>query len=53
MLEQGYGRIVNTASAAGIYGNFGQANYAFVKRGPSGLATPWPSRAQKGHQRSM
>jgi NAD(P)-dependent dehydrogenase (short-subunit alcohol dehydrogenase family) len=37
MLEQGYGRIVNTASAAGIYGNFGQANYSFVKRGLIGF----------------
>ena len=37
MLEQGYGRIINTASAAGIYGNFGQANYAFVKRGLIGF----------------
>lgn len=37
MLEQGYGRIVNTASAAGIYGNFGQANYSFAKRGLIGL----------------
>jgi multifunctional beta-oxidation protein len=24
MIQQGYGRIINTASAAGIYGNFGQ-----------------------------
>lgn len=37
MLKQGYGRIINTASAAGIYGNFGQANYAFVKRGLIGF----------------
>jgi NAD(P)-dependent dehydrogenase (short-subunit alcohol dehydrogenase family) len=37
MLEQGYGRIVNTTSAAGIYGNFGQANYAFAKRGLIGF----------------
>ncbi|RZO54726.1 MAG: SDR family NAD(P)-dependent oxidoreductase, partial [Sandaracinaceae bacterium] len=28
MREAGYGRIVNTTSAAGLYGNFGQANYA-------------------------
>ncbi|KAJ3228275.1 bifunctional hydroxyacyl-CoA dehydrogenase/enoyl-CoA hydratase fox2, partial [Chytriomyces hyalinus] len=26
--KQGYGRIINTSSAAGIYGNFGQANYS-------------------------
>ncbi|TPX53386.1 hypothetical protein PhCBS80983_g06299 [Powellomyces hirtus] len=31
MQKQGYGRIINTASAAGIYGNFGQANYAAAK----------------------
>jgi NAD(P)-dependent dehydrogenase (short-subunit alcohol dehydrogenase family) len=37
MLEQGYGRIVNTTSAAGLYGNFGQANYSFAKRGLVGL----------------
>jgi multifunctional beta-oxidation protein len=28
MLKQKYGRIINTASAAGIYGNYGQANYS-------------------------
>ena len=37
MLEQGYGRIINTTSAAGIYGNFGQANYSFAKRGLIGF----------------
>jgi 3-hydroxyacyl-CoA dehydrogenase/3a,7a,12a-trihydroxy-5b-cholest-24-enoyl-CoA hydratase len=31
MREQGYGRIVFTTSAAGVYGNFGQANYAAAK----------------------
>ena len=31
MREQGYGRIIFTTSAAGIYGNFGQANYAMAK----------------------
>ena len=29
MRKQKYGRIVMTASVAGIYGNFGQANYRF------------------------
>lgn len=27
-LKQKYGRIINTASAVGLYGNFGQANYS-------------------------
>ena len=30
MRKQKYGRIVMTASVAGIYGNFGQANYRYV-----------------------
>ena len=29
MRKQKYGRIVMTASVAGIYGNFGQANYRY------------------------
>src|SRR5271154_4817524 len=27
-LKQKYGRVINTTSTSGIYGNFGQANYA-------------------------
>ncbi|MBT8494444.1 MAG: SDR family NAD(P)-dependent oxidoreductase, partial [Deltaproteobacteria bacterium] len=38
MREQGYGRVIMTASAAGIYGNFGQANYAMAKLGLAGFA---------------
>ena len=38
MRDQGYGRIVMTASAAGIYGNFGQANYAMAKLGLVGFS---------------
>ena len=38
MLKQGYGRIINTASAAGIYGNFGQANYSAAKLGLLGFS---------------
>jgi NAD(P)-dependent dehydrogenase (short-subunit alcohol dehydrogenase family) len=37
MREQGYGRIVNTASGSGLFGNFGQANYAAAKMGLVGL----------------
>src|SRR5580698_2564041 len=38
MREAGYGRIIMTASAAGIYGNFGQANYSMAKLGLHGFA---------------
>jgi len=31
MLKQNYGRIIMTASAAGLFGNFGQANYSTAK----------------------
>jgi NAD(P)-dependent dehydrogenase (short-subunit alcohol dehydrogenase family) len=37
MREQSYGRIVNTASNAGILGNFGQSNYGAAKMGLVGL----------------
>ncbi|MBI5512197.1 MAG: SDR family NAD(P)-dependent oxidoreductase [Deltaproteobacteria bacterium] len=36
--DAGYGRVLFTASAAGIYGNFGQANYSMAKLGLVGLA---------------
>lgn len=38
MRQQQYGRVIMTASAAGIYGNFGQANYSSAKLGLLGLA---------------
>lgn len=38
MREQGYGKFVMTTSAAGIYGNFGQANYSSSKLALHGLA---------------
>ncbi|MBL9026518.1 MAG: SDR family NAD(P)-dependent oxidoreductase [Myxococcales bacterium] len=37
MRDAKYGRIINTSSAAGIYGNFGQANYAMAKMGLIGF----------------
>ena len=39
MKENGYGRIVNTASAAGLFGNFGQVNYAAAKMGLVGMSS--------------
>lgn len=38
MRDQGYGRFVMTTSAAGIYGNFGQANYSACKLALHGLS---------------
>lgn len=37
MREQGYGRVIFTASTSGIYGNFGQSNYGMAKLGLYGL----------------
>ncbi len=37
MREKLYGRVIMTSSAAGIYGNFGQANYSAMKLGLLGL----------------
>ena len=37
MKEHGFGRFVHTTSAAGLFGNFGQANYGAAKAGISGL----------------
>ncbi len=38
MKEQNYGRIVFASSGAGIFGNFGQANYGAAKMGLVGLS---------------
>ena len=37
MKENGYGRFVNVASPSGLFGNFGQSNYAAAKMGIVGL----------------
>ena len=37
MIAQGFGRVIFTTSAAGIYGNFGQANYSSAKSALLGL----------------
>lgn len=37
MRAQTYGRILNCISGAGLYGNFGQVNYAAVKMGLVGF----------------
>lgn len=37
MVQQKYGRIINIGSGAGLYGNFGQANYSSAKMALLGL----------------
>jgi 3-oxoacyl-[acyl-carrier protein] reductase len=41
MTEQGHGVILNASSIVGIYGNFGQTNYAATKWGVIGMTKSW------------
>ena len=50
MREKGYGRIINTGSSAGIFGSFGQANYATAKLGLWGFTQ---SLAKEGEKRNI
>jgi 3-hydroxyacyl-CoA dehydrogenase/3a,7a,12a-trihydroxy-5b-cholest-24-enoyl-CoA hydratase len=50
MREQQYGRVIFTASAAGIYGNFGQVNYSMAKLGQHGMSQ---ALAQEGRKRNI
>ena len=45
--EQNYGRVVMTTSAAGLYGNFGQANYSAAKMAIVGLGQTLAIEGQK------
>ncbi|MDX2088221.1 MAG: SDR family NAD(P)-dependent oxidoreductase, partial [Kofleriaceae bacterium] len=49
MRDQKFGRILMTASAAGIYGNFGQANYAMAKLGLAGFANTLAIEGRKNN----
>ncbi|QFT88304.1 3-oxoacyl-[acyl-carrier-protein] reductase FabG [Bacillus sp. THAF10] len=41
MLENGKGKVINTSSVAGIYGNVGQTNYAASKAAVVGMTKSW------------
>jgi multifunctional beta-oxidation protein len=49
MLKQKYGRIINTSSAVGLYGNFGQTNYAAAKSGIIGLSNSLAIEGKKSN----
>jgi 3-oxoacyl-[acyl-carrier protein] reductase len=41
MIAQGKGKIVNTSSVSGVYGNIGQTNYAASKAAVVGMTKTW------------
>ncbi|MET3696314.1 3-oxoacyl-[acyl-carrier-protein] reductase [Bacillus oleivorans] len=41
MAEKGYGKIINTSSVSGVYGNVGQTNYAASKAAVVGMTKTW------------
>lgn len=47
MVKQGYGRIVNTSSASGLYGNFGQTNYSAAKMALVGMSKTLAAEGDK------
>ena len=41
MISAGKGKIINTSSVVGVYGNFGQTNYAATKAAVIGMTKTW------------
>lgn len=41
MIEKGSGKIINTSSVSGVYGNVGQTNYAASKAAVIGMTKSW------------
>jgi len=41
LIQQGSGKIINTSSVSGVYGNVGQTNYAATKAGVVGMTKTW------------
>lgn len=49
MIERQSGRIINTSSVVGLYGNFGQTNYAATKAGVIGMTKSWAKELGKSN----
>lgn len=47
MIEKGGGVVLNASSIVGIYGNFGQTNYAATKWGVIGMSKTWAKELGK------
>lgn len=47
MADQGFGVILNASSVVGLYGNFGQTNYAAAKWGVIGMTKTWAKELGK------
>ncbi|TJZ73806.1 3-oxoacyl-ACP reductase FabG [Chitiniphilus eburneus] len=47
MVEQGSGVLLNASSVVGVYGNFGQTNYAATKFGVIGMVKTWSKELGK------
>jgi NAD(P)-dependent dehydrogenase (short-subunit alcohol dehydrogenase family) len=47
MRNQKYGRVINTTSGAGLYGNFGQVNYSSAKMGIHGFTQTLAKEGEK------
>lgn len=47
MVNQGKGKIINTSSVVGLYGNFGQTNYVATKSGVIGMTKVWAKELGK------
>lgn len=41
MIASGTGKVINTSSVSGVYGNFGQTNYAATKAALIGMTKTW------------
>lgn len=51
MRAQKFGRIINTSSGTGLYGNFGQANYGTAKMGLHGLTLTLAKEGERNNIR--